>query len=140
MTDPYPELAPFAVDTWPTCEPWERAGVETAGDRRAIGLWARTAQRRLRLDIDARFDRILGRMYATAWPGVVWDDLTTQEDPTMSEQETDTQRLERETREREQRELDEQREREAAAAQEGEDDGDDDDDDDGEGDALASGA
>jgi hypothetical protein len=129
--DPYPELAPFAVDTWPTCEPWERAGVETAGDRRAIATWGRTAQRRLRLAIDARFDRILGRMYATAWPGVVWDDLTTQEDP-MTEQETDAQRLERETREREQREIDEQREREAQEreAQQGQDDADDDDDDD----------
>lgn len=74
MTDSYPELAPFEVDTWPTCQPWERAGQVTPADRRAIATWARTAQRRLRLDIDARFDRVLGRMYATAWPGVVWDD------------------------------------------------------------------
>jgi len=128
--DPYPELAPFAVDTWPRCEPWERAGAITPADRRAIGTWARTAQRRLRLAIDARFDRILGRMYATAWPGVVWDD-TTQEDPTMTEQETPAQRQEREQREREQREIDEQREREAREreAQQGQDDADDDDDD-----------
>jgi len=119
--DPYPELAPFAVDTWPRCEPWERAGAITPADRRAIGTWARTAQRRLRLAIDARFDRILGRMYATAWPGVVWDDLTTQEDPTM------TERPERET------ETPEPAEPEPAAPG-------DDDDDDGDDDAQPAGA
>jgi len=129
--DPYPELAPFAVDTWPRCEPWERAGVITPADRRAIGTWARTAQRRLRLAIDARFDRILGRMYATAWPGVVLEGQRPEEGDPVTEPETDAQRQEREQREREQREIDEQREREAQEreAQQGADDADDDDDD-----------
>lgn len=127
MTDPYPELAPFAVDTWPTCEPWERAGLVTPADRRAIDAWADRAMRQLRLDIDARFDSLAGWAVTSAWPGVSLTGNRPQEGEQMTDQpETDAQRIEREERERQARErsgdgIDE------SAAPEADDDDDDDD-------------
>lgn len=70
MTFHNPEVAPFARDTWPYCEPWERAGVATLADRLEVEAWARNAQLGLQLELDRRFDRILARIRRQAWPGV----------------------------------------------------------------------
>lgn len=79
--DPYPELAPFAVDTWPRCQPWERRGVITFADETAIRAWAVAAQLALTLAIDQRFDSLLGWVDAAAWRGVELADVAGIRDP-----------------------------------------------------------
>jgi hypothetical protein len=57
-----PSLAPFALDTWPLCEPWERAGKVTAGDYAALAAWSERAELELRLEIDRRFDAVADQL------------------------------------------------------------------------------
>lgn len=65
------ERAPFAIDTWPLCEPWERAGVATLWDRLAIERARERAELELRLEIDRRFDRLRDRVLGSSWPALL---------------------------------------------------------------------
>jgi hypothetical protein len=65
-----PQFAPFAVDSWPLCEPWERAGVATLWDRLAIERARERAELELRLEIDRRFDRLHARVLGSSWPAL----------------------------------------------------------------------
>lgn len=67
---PAPSTAPFAYDTWPLCEPWERAGQITDADRQLIAGWARDAQDEIRLELDHRLDMVAERIRQMVWPGV----------------------------------------------------------------------
>jgi hypothetical protein len=70
MRDPNPQVAPFAVDAWPWCERWERAGRATLWDRLEVEAWAEHAELELALEIDRRFDVLLDRIRAEAWPAL----------------------------------------------------------------------
>ena len=65
-----PEPAPFEIDTWPRCEPWQRLGQVTVWDTLQIEEWGEWAQLQIELEIDRRMDAILTHVHATAWPGV----------------------------------------------------------------------
>jgi len=60
--------APFAADTWPRCEPWQRAGVITPVDLQLINLWRYRADVELLLEIERRFDLLAARIRRDAWP------------------------------------------------------------------------
>lgn len=62
MMDPREAMAPFAFDTWPLCERWERAGHATLADHVAIERAAQRAELEIRLTIDRRFDALLDRI------------------------------------------------------------------------------
>lgn len=63
-------MAPFAFDTWPHCEPWQRAGVPTLWDLIELQRWSAGAELQLRLEIDRRFDAVLDAIRASSWPGI----------------------------------------------------------------------
>lgn len=67
---PNPQVAPFAVDSWPWCEPWQRSGRLTLLDRLELEAWAARAELELRLAIDRRFDVLLDGIRAQAWPAL----------------------------------------------------------------------
>jgi hypothetical protein len=62
MRDRAALVAPFAFDTWPLCEPWERAGRATLWDRLEVARWAELAELELRLEIDRRFDQLADQL------------------------------------------------------------------------------
>lgn len=65
-----PDVAPFALDTWPLCERHERAGHLTFHDTLEVSRWAQRAQLELELEIDRRFDQLHDRIIGEAWAGV----------------------------------------------------------------------
>jgi len=64
------QVAPFAFDTWPLCEPWERAGLATFHDVLEVSRLAARAQLQLQLEIDRRFDQLRDRVLASSWPDI----------------------------------------------------------------------
>ncbi len=60
--------APFAVDTWPRCAPWQRAGVVTGHDLQLINLWRYRADLALLLEVDRRFDQLADQIRRDSWP------------------------------------------------------------------------
>jgi hypothetical protein len=66
---------PFALNTWPTCEPWERSGEPTLKDRLDVKEWVEQVQLEIALEIDRRFDRLLAHIDATAWPPLQHSEL-----------------------------------------------------------------
>jgi len=64
------QVAPFQFDTWPLCEPWERAGLATFHDTLEVSRWGAQAQLQLQLEIDRRFDQLRDRVLASSWPAI----------------------------------------------------------------------
>lgn len=62
--------APFELDTWPRCAPWQRAGQITPIDEATVWIWAERAQLELELEIDRRFDALADQIRRDAWPAL----------------------------------------------------------------------